>query len=46
MVKSQLNKKSDWLVNGDKADDRDQIELRDSEDPVVKDNGFALASDN
>jgi len=40
-------KESDWLANGDDKDDLEvQSELGDPRDPVVMDNGFALASGN
>jgi hypothetical protein len=46
-AKHGAKKESDWLANGDEADDKEvQSELGDPEDPVVMDNGFALASGN
>lgn len=43
----QVRKESDWLANGDEKDDQEvQSELGDPSDPVVMDNGFALASGN
>lgn len=52
-LNSELNKKhkakkeSDWLANGDAADDKEvESELGDGEDEVVTDNGFALAGGN
>lgn len=42
-----IRKESDWLSNGDAKDDLEvQSELGDGDDPVVMDNGFALASGN
>jgi len=45
--RQRSKKESDWLANGDAKDDLEvQSELGDSEDPVVMDNGFGLASGN
>ena len=42
-----IKKESDWIANGDDADDKEvQSELGDPEDPVVMDNGFGLSSGN
>jgi hypothetical protein len=46
-LRNRNKKESDWLANGDAKDDLEvQSELGDSEDPVVMDNGFGLASGN
>ena len=42
-----IKKESDWLANGDDADDKEvQSELGDAADPVVMDNGFGLSAGN